>query len=239
MSALIGLHGFTQAGRMFDELSHYLPRHIEAPDLPGHGASSDLPATFESVVGLIEWLAGGEPPVLIGYSMGGRLALRYALERPVAGLVLISAGPGIAHPAEREERRINDEGLAAGLAVEGVEAFIDQWLGNPMFGGLTKRHEIWRAVDRETRLLSSAEGLARALVGYGQGSQPYLGDRLAELRVPTLIVAGADDAKYVAIARTMHGAIDGSRLAIIEGVGHAVVGEDPAELGDLISRFLY
>jgi pimeloyl-ACP methyl ester carboxylesterase len=108
-----------------------------------------------------------------------------------------------------------------------------------MFGGLAKRHEIWRAVDRETRLLSSADGLARALIGYSQGSQPYLGDRLAELRVPTLIVAGADDAKYVAIAETMHRAIDGSQLAIIEGVGHAVVGEDPAELGDLISRFLY
>ena len=135
---------------MFDELSHYLPRHIEAPDLPGHGASSNLPATFESVVGLVEWLAGGEPPVLIGYSMGGRLALRYALERPVAGLVLVSAGPGIAHPVAREERRISDERLAADLAVVGVEAFIDQWLGNPMFGGLAKRHEIWRAVDRET-----------------------------------------------------------------------------------------
>lgn len=224
---------------MFDELSHYLPRYIEAPDLPGHGASSDLPTTFESVIGLVEWLASGEPPVLIGYSMGGRLALRYALERPVSGLVLISASPGIANPVEREKRRISDERLAGGIAVQGVDAFIDAWLGNPIFGGLAKRHEIWRAVDRETRLLSSADGLARALVSYGQGSQPYLGDRLGELRVPTLIVAGADDAKYVAIADTMHGAIAGSQLAVIEGVGHTVIGEDPAELGDLISRFLY
>jgi len=224
---------------MFDELSHYLPRPIEAPDLPGHGASSDLPTTFESVVGLVEWLASGEPPALIGYSMGGRLALRYALERPVAGLVLISTGPGVANPVEREERRISDERLAAGIATQGVEAFIDTWLGNPMFGGIAKRHEIWRAVDRETRLLSSADGLARALVSYGQGSQPFLGDRLAQLRVPTLIVAGGDDAKYMAIARAMHRAIDGSQLVIIEGVGHAVVGEDPAELGDVISRFLY
>ncbi len=224
---------------MFDELSHYLPRHVEAPDLPGHGGSSDLPTTFESVTSLIEWLAAGEPPVLIGYSMGGRLALRYALERPVERLVLISAGPGIGDAAAREERRQSDERLAATLTDDGTAGFVDQWLANPMFAGLGRRHEIWRAVDRETRLLNSAKGLASALVDFGQGTQPYLGDRLFDLAVPTLIVAGADDPKYVAIAGSMHAAIKDSQLAIIEGAGHAVVGEAPAELGDRISHFLY
>lgn len=239
VSALIGLHGFTQAGRMFDELSHYLPRHVEAPDLPGHGGSSDLPTTFESVIRLVEWLAAGEPPVLLGYSMGGRLALRYALERSVERLVLVSAGPGIADAEAREGRRQSDQQLAASLTEGGIEAFIDQWLANPLFAGLSKRHEIWRAVDRETRLLNSPRGLASALVDFGQGTQPYLGDRLSGLTVPTLIVAGADDEKYVAIARSMHDAIEDSQLAIIEGAGHALVGEAPAELGDLISHFLY
>jgi len=239
VSALIGLHGFTQAGRMFDELSHYLPRHVEAPDLPGHGASSDLPTTFESVTRLIEWLAAGEPPVLIGYSMGGRLALRYALERPVERLVLISTGPGIEDPTARDERRQSDGRLASTVTGAGLEEFIDTWLANPLFAGLGKRHEIWRAVDRETRLLNSAQGLASALVDFGQGTQPYLGHRLSELAVPTLIVAGAADPKYAAIAESMHVAITDSQLAIIDGVGHAVVGEAPAELGDRISRFLY
>ncbi len=224
---------------MFDELSHYLPRHVEAPDLPGHGGSSDLPTTFESVTSLIEWLAAGEPPVLIGYSMGGRLALRYALERPVERLVLISAGPGIGDAVAREERRQSDERLAATLTGDDTEAFIDEWLAKPLFAGLGRRHEIWRAVDRETRLLNSAQGLASALVDFGQGTQPYLGDRLSDLAVPTLIVAGADDSKYVAIAGSMHAAIKDSQLAIIKGAGHAVVGEAPAELGDRISHFLY
>jgi 2-succinyl-6-hydroxy-2,4-cyclohexadiene-1-carboxylate synthase len=239
VSALIGLHGFTQAGRMFDELSHYLPRHVEAPDLPGHGGSSDLPTTFESVISLIEWLAAGEPPVLIGYSMGGRLALRYALERPAERLVLISAGPGIADEGDRDNRRQSDQRLAATLSEDGVEAFVDQWLANPLFTGLGRRHEIWRAVDRETRLLNSAPGLASALVDFGQGTQPYLGDRLSELAVPTLIVAGANDPKYVGIARSMHADVEDSQLVIIEGAGHALVGEAPAELGDCISHFLY
>ncbi len=239
MSALIGLHGFTQSGRMFDELSHYLPRHLEAPDLPGHGGSSDVPTTFDSVVGLVDWLAAGEPPMLVGYSMGGRLALRYAVERPVAGLVIISAGPGISDPQERADRRSADGRLAEAIVEGGMEPFVDQWLANPLFAGLAKRHEIWRAVDRESRLLGSASGLARALVDYGPGTQPYLGDRMAEIAAPTLIVAGDEDAKYVEIAHEMHAAIAGSVLAMIPGAGHALVGEKPAELGETISRFLY
>lgn len=239
MTAIIGLHGFTRTGRMFDELSHYLPRHVVAPDLPGHGASGDVPATFESVVGLVEWLAGGEPPVVIGYSMGGRLALRYALERPVSGLILVSSGPGIVDETVRSQRRAADVALAESILELGTESFIDGWLKNPLFSGLEKRDPIWRAVDRQNRLLSPAQGLADALVAFGQGVQPYLGDRIDELVIPTLIVAGAEDAKYAAIASDLGQRIAGSQLAILEGVGHCVVGEAPAELGDVISGFLY
>ena len=239
MTAHIGLHGFTQSGRMFDELSHYLARPLLASDLPGHGRAGNLPATTQAVMAIIDEAAMGLPPVLVGYSMGARLALQYAVDRPTEALVLISGSPGIVDPGERERRREADARLAEVLIEKGLEGFIDDWLAAPMFAGLHDRDPLWQAVDRQHRLANSPADVARALIGLGQGTQPYVGNRLAEIEAPTLIVAGMADEKYVAIAEDMARRISGARLEILVGHGHALVGEAPAQLGDLINRFLH
>ncbi|MCJ7753916.1 MAG: alpha/beta fold hydrolase, partial [Thermoanaerobaculales bacterium] len=199
-------------------------------------------ASFASAVsGVADVLAlGGSPVPLMGYSQGGRVALAVAVERPelVSHLVLVSTHPGIEEEIERSARRRSDERLAAELRVEGVSSFIDRWLTRPMFEGLARRGGTWRSADRVARLENSAEGLADALVGMGQGAQPYFGGGLSELRMPVLLIAGGADRKYASISAAVSRSLPQGTLSVIPDAGHAVIGEQPRVVADLIDTFL-
>jgi len=240
--SLVALHGFTQTGAMFGELAQLLGNEVLGPDLPGHGGSSELPTSFPSAVtGVGEVLAArGGPAPLLGYSQGGRVALAVALERPelVSHLVLVSAGVGIESEVQRGERCRLDEALAVELTTGGLGAFVDRWLAQAMFEGLERRGEHWRAADRAARLENTADGLADALVGMGQGAQPYYGDRLGDLQIPVLVIAGGRDGKYASIATAMTRSLPRGELRIIAEAGHAVIGEQPRVVADLVAGFL-
>ncbi len=239
---LVALHGFTQTGAMFAELAELLGREVLAPDLPGHGRSAGVPTTFASAVsGVADVLArAGSPSPLMGYSQGGRVALAVALERPrlVSHLVLVSTHPGIEDESERAARRQADDMLAAELRDGGIAPFVDQWLARPMFGGLDRRGSTWRYADRAARLENTAAGVANALVGMGQGAQPYFGGRLPELQVPVLLIAGSQDQKYAALATSVSRSLPRGRLRVIPDAGHAVIGEHPRVVADLVDTFL-
>jgi len=239
---LVALHGFTQTGDMYAELAGLLGREIIAPDLPGHGRSAGVPTTFPSAVsGVADVLApDGRPVPLMGYSQGGRVALAVAVERPelVSHLVLVSTHPGIEDDIERAARRRADEMLAAELRDGEIALFVDQWLARPMFEGLDRRGDTWRYDDRAARLENTAEGLADALVGMGQGAQPYFGLRLSELRMPVLLIAGGQDQNYAALAHFVSRSLARGRLSVIPDAGHAVIGEQPRVVADLIDTFL-
>jgi 2-succinyl-6-hydroxy-2,4-cyclohexadiene-1-carboxylate synthase len=180
----------------------------------------------------------------VGYSMGGRVALAAALGSTgrgadrVAGLVLLSASPGIESDAERAARREADEALARSLesAAEGgrssgLAGFVDRWAAHPLFAGearLGHRH-LRRA--RAERLAGSARGYAASLRGMGQGAQPSLWGRLGELRAElrdrVLLVAGEEDEKYVEIVRRMAEAIPEAEIVTLPNAGHAVHREAP------------
>jgi 2-succinyl-6-hydroxy-2,4-cyclohexadiene-1-carboxylate synthase len=227
---------------MYAELADLLGNEVLAPDLPGHGRSADYPATFRSaVMGVREVLvAMGPPAPLIGYSQGGRVAVGVALDRPdlVSRLVLVSAAPGIEDDLARTERQHAEEDLAGDLREESLAEFVDRWLSRPMFHRLDQRGAAWQATDRAARLENTAAGLAAALVGMGQGAQPYLGDRLAELAMPVLVIAGELDPKYVTLARAMCRTLPNAVLTILPATGHAVIGEQPGAVAELIETFL-
>ncbi len=238
---LLALHGFTQTGAMFAELAGLLGREVAAPDLPGHGGSAHLEATFQAaVLSTTRVLKAMGPIPVLGYSLGGRVALAMSLARPdlVSHLMLVSASTGIEDPVRRAQRLADDFALAARLESMGVPAFLDEWLDRPMFAGLRRRGAAWQAQDRARRLENGTAGLAAALRGSGQGAQPFLGGRLDELTMPVLLLVGEEDERYVAAAETIAGRVETAALAVVPGAGHALIGEDPRFCADLISQFL-
>jgi 2-succinyl-6-hydroxy-2,4-cyclohexadiene-1-carboxylate synthase len=230
------VHGFTQTLASWEPLAARLRARwrVVRADLPGHGGSAavraDLPTTAELL-----GTAGG-PGAFVGYSLGGRVCLRLALDRPdlVRALVLLGASPGIAGAGERAERRAADEALARDLERDGVAAFLDRWLAGPLFATLPAER-----AGRAERLGNGAAGLAAALRLLGTGTQEPLWARLPELAAPVLLVAGELDGKFAAMAERMAGAIGPrARVALVPGAGHAAHLEQPERFGDLVEPFL-
>ncbi len=242
---LVALHGFTGSGEDFEALAPLLGREILAPDLPGHGEAATLPGpyTMERVTAALAGLLGRnelERPVLLGYSMGGRVALSFALRYPdrVAALVLIGANPGLVEPAERAARRRSDEALAARIEAEGVPAFLAYWSAVPLIATQARIPEPYRSAARSRRLRNRARGLAASLRELGTGAMPPLWRELPRLAAPTLLITGAEDAKYRAIAARMAGLIPGAQRALIPGAGHCAHLEQPELSCAAIDRFL-
>jgi 2-succinyl-6-hydroxy-2,4-cyclohexadiene-1-carboxylate synthase len=229
------LHGFTQSGESMKEFAQFFGPPLLAPDLPGHGSDPQLPATMDAAVSQVVELFRASPcRVLIGYSMGGRVALRAALELgdEVDLLVLVSTSAGMHDPSARADRLSADRGLAEDLRVGGLEAFLERWSSLPIFAQLKARSEKWRDHDRLVRLEGSAEGLAQSLEGMGQGATiPVADEELEGLETVTLLAAGAMDAPYAAEAERMAELLPNGFVAIHPTGGHALLGEDPGWVG--------
>lgn len=212
------VHGFTQTGASWAPVVPLLAAdEVVTPDAPGHGSASGVQADLGS--GAV-WLAERVGrAVWVGYSMGGRLCLHLALARPdaVAGLVLVSATGGIDDPGERAARRAADEALARSLEAEGVEAFVGRWLDGPLWKTLPRER-----AGLEARLANTVQGLASSLRLAGTGTQQPLWDRLPEIAVPTLVIAGGLDPKFAAAGERLAAGLPDARLVVVPGAGHAV-----------------
>jgi 2-succinyl-6-hydroxy-2,4-cyclohexadiene-1-carboxylate synthase len=233
---LVLVHGFTQTGRCWGPFADDLARDHEVVlvDAPGHGGSAGIAADLPT--GALLLADTGGPATYVGYSMGGRLALHLALARPdlVSRLVLIGATGGIDDEAERAARRAADDRLADHLVDVGVPAFLDEWLAQPLFAGLTPS-----AAARDERLANTAAGLASSLRLAGTGTQEPLWDRLAAVDVPVLVLAGVDDAKFSNIARRLARAIGPTAtVALVPRAGHSAHLENPADTASIIRRWL-
>jgi 2-succinyl-6-hydroxy-2,4-cyclohexadiene-1-carboxylate synthase len=230
------VHGFTQTVRSWDPLAAVLADTFQVVrvDLPGHGGSSDVRMGFAETAAAIGE-AGGRA-TYVGYSMGGRLCLRLAVDRPdlVQALVLVGASPGLADDGERDARRAADEALADDIERTGTAAFLVEWLGQALFRSFTPD-----AADLEGRLANPPAGLAAALRSLGTGVQEPLWSRLAELSMPVLAVAGQDDERYARLARAMGDAIGGdAQVVALAGAGHAAHLERPISFCRLLAAFL-
>ena len=190
--------------------------------------------TFEGRVGEI-FAAAGPGDVVVGYSMGGRLALHAALRSGVfRGLVLVGASPGIEGDEEREARRVADESLAAWIETHSIEEVVARWERNPVFA---TQPEALVEAQRAGRRRHSPADLATLLRSAGQGALPAVWDRLPSLPVPLLAVAGSLDSAYAAAAVRMASLAPNAQTAIIEGAGHVVHLERPADVSEAIVEF--
>jgi 2-succinyl-6-hydroxy-2,4-cyclohexadiene-1-carboxylate synthase len=209
---------------------------VVAVDLLGHGASdgSEDPERYqmeEILRDLTQVLDASdiEKARWLGYSMGGRVSLAAAVLRParVSSLVLESASPGLPGENERRARRRADEALAEGILRGGMEAFIDHWLGLPLFATQGKLPAKIRETNRGRRMKNNPEYLAACLRGLGTGAQPSFWDDLARVEVPTLLLAGEEDPKFSELATRMSETISASELRLIPKSGHSIHLENP------------
>ena len=247
--AALFLHGFTGSSADWEPFLPALETVATcvAVDLLGHGGSDvaadparhALERQAADLADLLRDL-GAVPATVVGYSLGARVALRLAVDRPdvVRSLVLLSPSPGIPDADARAARRDHDEALARQLETAGVAAFVDAWEAQPLFAAEAALPAATRTRIHEARLRNDAHGLAASLRGAGQGSMTPLHDDLPRIAVPTLVVAGERDTTGVERASTVAAAIPGSRLVVLDGVGHAVQREAPEIVERLILEHL-
>ncbi len=229
-SPLVLLHGFTGSTQSWNVHIEALAARFQVIriDLPGHGrtpAPSVDRCAFTRVAGDLALLIGraADAPVhLLGYSMGGRLALQVALNDPdrIRSLILESASPGLENESERAARRTADEALAEQIVAQGVAAFVDTWEKLPLFASHARLAQSIRDEQRAQRLRNDPHGLATSLRALSTGAQPDLWPRLHELRPPTLLITGAEDRKFTALAQRMVLTIPDATHQVVSGAGH-------------------
>ncbi len=222
---LVLVHGFAQNGQCWGPVGDDLATDHEVVfvDAPGHGRSSEFYAGLRTGARLIADQGG--TATYLGYSMGGRFLLHLALSVPelVRGLVLVGATGGIEDPEVRAERKRIDAAMADRLERDGLEKFMDAWLAQPLFAGLSEATQF-----RDARRTNTVDGLSESLRQAGTGSQDPLWDRLGRLEMPVLVMAGAADTKFAVEAERLTEAIGANATKVlVPDAGHAAHLEQP------------
>ncbi|WP_248278524.1 2-succinyl-6-hydroxy-2,4-cyclohexadiene-1-carboxylate synthase [Bacillus sp. DNRA2] len=246
---LVVLHGFTGSGENWRSLSGQWSEHSKVImiDIIGHG-ETESPVDFSrygmdfavhDLAALLEKL-GFDQVDFLGYSMGGRLALSFAVTHPerVRKLVLESASPGLKTEAERALRRENDAKLAEMIRTEGIESFVNYWERIPLFASQLLIPREVREQTRKQRLANSVAGLSGSLLGMGTGAQSSCWEALGQLSCEVLLITGELDKKFCQIASEMVDLVKNSKWVVVDQCGHAIHVEQPEKFGTIVSGFL-
>jgi 2-succinyl-6-hydroxy-2,4-cyclohexadiene-1-carboxylate synthase len=232
---IIFLHGFIGNINEFDEAIKLLAEDFSylTLDLPGHGKTEvfggdkyyQMESTAQAIINLLDELKIDKCH-LIGYSMGGRLALYLTIHFPerFIKVVLESASPGLATEAERLERVRRDAQIARKLSRSIIEtdfaAFLSNWYNQPIFGYI-KNHPEYDCMI-ESRLQNNPQELEKSLRFMGNGCQPSLWEKLQENKIHLLLLAGEYDEKFISINTEMAKLCKFAQLKIIKNVGHNI-----------------
>jgi 2-succinyl-6-hydroxy-2,4-cyclohexadiene-1-carboxylate synthase len=243
---LVLLHGFVGGSWSYHDVIASLgsSRELLIPTLTYHEAGSGGLLPNRDFADEIERLAryvaktGSEPIELVGYSMGGRLALGLAIAHPelVRGLVLLSSRRGLDCPLSRERRRQADEVWADMLEREGLDAFLDRWWTQPIFRTLSRLPAERLRMELEQRRTHRPVGLAAALRHFGLGSQPSYASEVRGLELPVTLVAGELDEKFVSLTRQLATELPQGRCIVVEGAGHHLLLEAPTRVARIIDE---
>lgn len=246
---LLLLHGFTGSSQTWRTFMKKFVKDYQviAVDIIGHGQSAapkeikpySMEAVVEALHELLQQLSLSQVNV-IGYSMGGRLALSFAQRYPhlVKKLVLESASPGLKTREEQKLRKEKDEQLASRIVKNGIEEFVNFWEEIPLFRSQKQLPSYVQEAVRQERLSHTEIGLSNSLKGMGTGVQPSLWEKLDDLLMPVLLITGEVDQKFCLISKEMQTLIPNATSKIILGTGHAIHVEQPEIFGRIVSEFL-
>lgn len=245
---VVWLHGFTGSSRDFLTLPDALVSNYRCliPDLPGHGQTQVMESenifTADGQVALLErWLdfLGQSKFHLFGYSMGGRLALQFAVKNPhrLQSLTLVSTTAGIKKESARLKRSKVDEQLAQKIIdLEPVD-FLKTWLTQPLFREVAALGQDFIEQEASRRLPLQPSGLAHSLKYFGSGVMPSIWHQIVNIKIPTLVIAGSKDEKYLGLASELVALISDAQLKVLP-TGHAPLIESPDLLWKQVVEFL-
>jgi 2-succinyl-6-hydroxy-2,4-cyclohexadiene-1-carboxylate synthase len=248
LQPIVFLHGFMGSGADWREICELLAEdyYCVCPDLPGHGANTvrDFEAQL-ALAGLASELQalcaglGPKAPFVVGYSLGGRVALHAALLQPsrMKALVLESASPGLEGALEREARLATDDARSAALLANGLPAFTKSWYATPLFQSL-HRYPMLLAKLQAARAANDARWLAKVVreLSPGRAASGWAG--LASIQTRTLLVAGALDVSYSAIVQRMAASMPTATMLIMPDAGHNVHLEEPVAYAQALRKFM-
>ena len=243
---IIVLHGFTGDTTSMHAFSDGLDgcgRRILL-DFIGHG-KSEAPErtvyTMADAIGQVRTVAASleAPPVLVGYSMGARIAVAAAAQgMELRGLVTIGGRAGIADPEERTLRRAADNRLADDIVEHGVEWFVEYWERQPFYASQQALGTSHLLAGRLQRLGNSPHALAAALRGMGAGAQDPLHESLPLITTPTLVIVGELDLRFRVYADELVEGLPNAELSVVPIAGHAAHIEAAGETARRVRAFL-
>lgn len=241
--AWLFLHGFMGSAADFAPIAAELNGYRICLDLIGFGPQAPtVPARRLSMVAQITDLTlilaelGVTQVKLVGYSMGGRLALGFTLAQPqlVHHLYLESSTAGLADRQQREQRQRHDHELAVQLRTTGLPAFVAAWEQLPLFVSQRQMPPIQQHRMRQQRLQQNPENLAASLEQMGTGSQPNFWPLLPQMTTPTTLIVGGQDQKFYQIAQRLRRLIPKAKLVVLTDAGHNTHFEAPEQFINLL-----
>lgn len=242
------LHGFAGSANiwkfLFENLNLDFP--LIAIDLIGHGKSSSPDkcelysesAQLNQLNKIFDYFNFQEA-VLVGYSMGGRLALSYTInyQNKIKGLILESSSPGIEEENLRKERVKNDLLIAEQIQNNELKDFFSEWYNQSVFSSLRNiPNKLESLIERKTS--NNKIGLINSLKGFSTGNMKSYWNDILKMEIPVLLVCGSLDTKYYEIMQKMNSLIPNSTLKVNVGTGHITHLEKPDEFLNFVRSFL-
>lgn len=246
---ILFLHGFTGSSGDWNEIAQKIDKRFNktAIDIIGHGKSNS-PTSLnyyqsDSMIHQIEQVINNlnlKEVILCGYSMGGRLALQFAVVNPdkVIGLILESSSAGMRNEKERNTRMKSDEETAAFIESNSIDDFLTMWMDQELFGTLRRFSNDRLKNIKEERAKNSKTGLANSLRGFGTGVMPYIGQELSKLKMPVLLITGGLDEKFTKINQNLKKSFPSAKHKIISTAGHNTHLEESKKFIESVNGFL-
>jgi len=247
--SVLMLHGFTGSLDDWQEIHPSLDDRFNyiGIDIVGHG-NSDSPKeishyTTHSLVGYLDTILNHlaiSQTILLGYSMGGRIALNFVVSRTqkIRGLILESTSAGIKNEKERTKRITSDEELASYIENEGMEKFAVRWMDQDIFNTQRRFSDERLKKIRNKIAQNSSTGLVNTLREFSTGKMPYLTKNLSTIQSKVLLISGKLDSKFYKLNSELVTQFPNAKHATIKNAGHNTHLEEPQQFIQAVNKFL-